>query len=612
MPADSAIEVCHLSRTFRDGRRGKLVKANDDLSFTVPRGQVFGLLGPNGAGKTTLVSQLMGLTQPSSGTIRVEGIDVAADPSSVKAITGFLPQTGVAMRLIEVRRALHYTGRLRGQSEGDARAQTDEVIERLGLGAVANRYADRLSGGMMRLANFGMALMGRPKLLVLDEPTNELDPRNRRLVWDIVAELSVSHGRTVVLVTHNVLEAEQAVNRVAVMHHGRITALGSPGELKEQLGTRMRIEFSVKGGGGLTEQEFAAFGAVGDVVSRNRRGSYFIDADPDRLSSLVDAVTSGVGLARIDDFRLARPTLEDVYLGLDGAQAAQPNGSAEKAEKEGGPDETDVAQSLAAPAAPDVPASSSAPRMRGPSSATAFKYLWLEQMLEVRTTWTWSLVFGLLMPVAMVFGLTRIGVNHVDSSSVLYVVSGTAVFALTAEGVATLAQRVGAIRSQGMMVYYASLPITPAPFLAALVLSRLLLVLPGVFTPVIAARLMYGLSFPVSPALLLIVPLASLALSAFGLVVGMFVDSVELIVIITNLLLFVLLLAAPVLIPSLALPVPLRVAGYLLPPTYAADGFRHALNGQLGGTFIVDVLVLGVMAVCALYGAGRWTRWRTP
>src|SRR5215510_12792332 len=235
MQTDSvAIRVEHLTRVF--SAKGQTIHANDDMSFEVKRGEIFGLLGPNGAGKTTLISQLLGLLAPTSGSIWLEGVDVIRNPEFVRQISGFLPQTGLPMRYVEVERALRYTGRLRGQSEADARLQAAALMEELGLAEFAQRYVNKLSGGMLRLTNFAMALMGRPRLLVLDEPTNELDPHKRQIIWMMIGRLNREQGTTCVLVTHNVLEAEKVIQRVAVMHGGRIIALGTPGEVKMRAG----------------------------------------------------------------------------------------------------------------------------------------------------------------------------------------------------------------------------------------------------------------------------------------------------------------------------------------------------------------------------------------
>ncbi|TXS49022.1 ATP-binding cassette domain-containing protein [Streptomyces sp. uw30] len=356
-----AIEVRDLVRAYR-GRGGELIKANDGLTFNVPRGQVFGLFGANGAGKTTLVLQMLGLVRPTSGSITVNGIDVVRHPELVKSTVGFLPQRGLSMRLIEARRALHYTGRLRGQSEADARRQTDELIEELGLGPYADRQVERLSGGLMRLVNFGMTLMGRPELIVLDEPTNELDPHNRRLIWDIVQRRAADDGTTIVLVTHNVLEAEKAVHRVAVMHGGRITAMGTPGELKEQTGAQARLELFVRDGGSLTEAEAARLGRIGVVTPGDRNGSYLVTAPPDRIQPLLEVLVTDVGVTRVDDFRFARPTLEDVYLSLKPEPVGPPEEPAEpEPEATRSPEPQPPVKELAAVGAPGAEPDAAAP-----------------------------------------------------------------------------------------------------------------------------------------------------------------------------------------------------------------------------------------------------------
>ncbi|WP_432113208.1 ATP-binding cassette domain-containing protein [Streptomyces sp. S1] len=613
---DAAIHIHDVTREYT-GRDGKSVRANDGVTLTVPRGQVLGLLGPNGAGKTTLVSQLLGLTLPTSGTLRVEGLDPARDPDAVKRITGFLPQAGLPMRRVEVRRALYFTGRLRGQSDRDARLQTREVIEEFGLGDRADRYVDRLSGGSMRLVNIGMALMGRPKVLVLDEPTNELDPRNRRVIWDAVARRNTEDGTTVLLVTHNVLEAESAVHRVAVMNAGRVVANGTPGELKRLVGDRTRLELLVRDSAPLTEAETRELAAVGEVSATGDEGGYVIRTEAERVPVLIERLVSSVGMARVEDFRLARPSLEDVYLALDGKESAPSPGPAPASDAPAaGTAPAPVAVLEAAPPAPDGAPPAVRParrtlRERVRRTGVEFAYLWLEQMLEVRTTWPWTLMFGFLMPLAMVFGLSRIGTAPAGPENMLFITSGAAVFALATEGIATLAQRIGHLKSQGQMLYYASLPIGKASFVAALVCARLVLVAPGLLTPVLAAKYLFGADVVLSPVLLLVLPLAALALAALGLTIGSLIDDVELTVVVTNLLVFVLLLASPVLMPPESLPAPLRLIGVLLPPTYAADGLRLSLAGDLGTDLLVDLLVLTAMAAAGLAAAARWLRWRT-
>jgi ABC-2 type transport system permease protein len=318
MPSNPvSIKVEHLTRVYQTAdRAGKTVTANDNLTFEVRRGEIFGLLGPNGAGKTTLVSQMLGLIKPTSGSIWVEGIDVVREPDRVKALVGFLPQTGIPLRFAEVERALNYTGRLRGQTAQDAKAQARELIDQLGMGEHAKRYVNKLSGGMLRLVNFGMALMGRPKVLFLDEPTNELDPHNRRLVWDTIARLNHEQGVTCVLVTHHVLEAESVMQRVGVMQHGQMCALGTPGELKQAYSGKVRFEFSLKEDDHFSADELARIAALGEV-EHGRRGIFRLYLPYDGVAAATDTLVNGIGLARLNDFRLAPPSLEDVYLDLN-------------------------------------------------------------------------------------------------------------------------------------------------------------------------------------------------------------------------------------------------------------------------------------------------------
>ncbi|MEP6984684.1 MAG: ABC transporter ATP-binding protein [Chloroflexota bacterium] len=306
----NSIRVEHLTRIY-PGKQP--VIANDDLTFEVKQGEIFGLLGPNGAGKTTLVYQILGLTLPTSGTIWLEGIDVAKHSKEIKRITGFLPQTGLPMRYVEVERALHYTGRLRGQNDADAKQQTRQLIEELGIGEYAKRYVHKLSGGILRLTNFAMALMGSPKVVVLDEPTNELDPQKRRIVWDMIARLNRERGMTCVLVTHNVLEAERVIQRVAVMQHGKIVAFGTPGELKLYSGGKVRLDFRLKDGESLNDNEFERMRALGEVVSK-RAGDFSVQLPSNQVAAATDLMMTQIGMARLDDFRLSPPSLEDVYL----------------------------------------------------------------------------------------------------------------------------------------------------------------------------------------------------------------------------------------------------------------------------------------------------------
>ena len=310
----SSVIVRDLTKIYPSKKGGASVIANDALSFEIQPGELFGLLGPNGAGKTTLIMQLLGLIRPTSGEICVEGVDVVRSPDKVKRMIGFLPQSGAPMRAISVERALRYTGRLRGQSDEAARRQAAALMADLSLAKAANREVNTLSGGEMRLVNFAMALMGEPLLLVLDEPTNELDPQHRRVLWEMLDDLNTRRGVTCILVTHNVHEAERVIHRVAVMHHGCFAALGTPGEIKSRLGGAVRLEFRLKDAEqSIATDTFPDFG----TVERIHAGEYRLYLAPERIGAGVDAVLNRIGFDRFDDFRIAPPSLEDAYLALE-------------------------------------------------------------------------------------------------------------------------------------------------------------------------------------------------------------------------------------------------------------------------------------------------------
>jgi ABC-2 type transport system permease protein len=306
-----SIQAQHLNHTYP---AKPPVVANHDVSFSVCQGQIFGLLGPNGAGKTTLISILLGLVRPTSGEVCIEDIDVIKHPDKVKEIIGFLPQNGLPMRYIEVEQALFFTGRLRGQSSADAKQQAAALIDELGLGDYRKKYVNKLSGGYLRLTNFAMALMGRPRILFLDEPTNELDPHRRRVVWDMIARLNDQEGLTCVLVTHNVLEAERVIQQVAVMRKGRIIASGTPGELKlsANQNSRVRLEFRLKEGESLPDD----LPPIWTNVECTRPGQYSLTIALDEMEAATALVVRHFGPQRLDDFRIAPPSLEDIYLDL--------------------------------------------------------------------------------------------------------------------------------------------------------------------------------------------------------------------------------------------------------------------------------------------------------
>src|SRR5207247_4556689 len=221
------LEVDRVTKLYKRGG----VKANDEISLEIDAGEVFGLLGPNGAGKTTLVSQILGLATPTSGTITIDGTDVVRKPSFARQSCSYQPQGAVPIDGLTPVQAIELAGRIRGGARDAVRERAHELIDALALGEW-ERKAIQLSGGVARLVGFCMAAVVPGRIVILDEPTNDIDPLRWKLLWGQVRRLA-DEGAAVLLVTHNVLEAERCVDRLAIIDHGRVLASGTPAALKE-------------------------------------------------------------------------------------------------------------------------------------------------------------------------------------------------------------------------------------------------------------------------------------------------------------------------------------------------------------------------------------------
>ena len=312
-PAD-AIVVRHLTRRY--GERAVV----DDLSFEVRRGEVFALLGPNGAGKTTTVEILEGYRAPTSGTVSVLGLDPTRDADRLKPRIGLMLQEGgvyPSLRPFEVLRLF--------ASFYASPADPVALLRRVGLDdAVRTRYR-QLSGGQKARLSLALALVGRPELVFLDEPTAAMDPRARRATWDVVRGLS-AEGATVLLTTHSMEEAEQLADRVAIIDRGRLVALGSPTSLGRQ--ERGPSELRFRATPGLDTTDLAAR-LGGGQVCEERAGEYraMLAITPATIAALAAWLAERNVL--LADLRVGRQTLEDVFLRLttrDDAAGSQDRG----------------------------------------------------------------------------------------------------------------------------------------------------------------------------------------------------------------------------------------------------------------------------------------------
>ena len=237
---ENALVIEHVSKAYK-----KNVLVNHNLSILVKSGEIFGLLGPNGAGKSTLVNQIIGLVKPDAGSITIDGVDVIADPDYARQACSFQSQTQVPITGLTAKQAIELVGRIRGGSATEVKKRAAQLIASLEMNEWENKSGETFSGGVRRLVAFCMAVVVPGRIVILDEPTNDIDPVRRRLLWKEIKTLSES-GSAVLLVTHNVLEAERAVDRLAIINKGKVQRMGRPSELKEQNGHTIRIEITLE------------------------------------------------------------------------------------------------------------------------------------------------------------------------------------------------------------------------------------------------------------------------------------------------------------------------------------------------------------------------------
>jgi len=306
--AKKAVEVKNLVKAFKGG-----VKAVDKITFSIDEGEFFGFLGPNGAGKTTTMRILATLTKPTSGRALVNGFDVVKNPNEVRRSIGFAMQAVGLDDLATAWENLQLIGCLYGMSRKEAKKRAGELLELLKLEDAAGRYVAKYSGGMRRRLDIAVALMHRPKILILDEPTEGLDPAGRRVVWQYLENLN-RDGVTVLLTTHYMEEADYLARNLAIINGGKIVAAGTPQNLKKTI-RESHIEVELKErtrASTIICQKFPKLPCRNtttglEVVSPNG------DADLPRILKLL-----GDAKVRVKGFNLHTPTLEDVFLKFAG------------------------------------------------------------------------------------------------------------------------------------------------------------------------------------------------------------------------------------------------------------------------------------------------------
>ncbi len=297
---------------------GPQVRALDGVSLEVQPGTVLGLLGPNGAGKTTAVRVLTTLLRPDSGRAEVAGIDVLSDPAAVRRSIGLAGQNAAVDENLTGRENLVLVGRLNHLSKAEAGDRAGQLLDRFGLADAGGRRAKTYSGGMRRRLDLSAALVARPPVLFLDEPTTGLDPRSRIELWGVIEEL-VSEGVTLLLTTQYLEEADRLTNRISVVDHGQVIAEGTSQELKARLGSTV-VEVRLADDPA-AEKAAAALDGAGDRAP-TREGTVVrvsTEAGPATLSEVVRRLDTA-GLTAVG-LELREPSLDDVFLSLTGRAA---------------------------------------------------------------------------------------------------------------------------------------------------------------------------------------------------------------------------------------------------------------------------------------------------
>jgi ABC-2 type transport system ATP-binding protein len=314
------IEVTDLVKVYGSGE--KATRAVDGITFSVAAGELFGFLGPNGAGKTTTIRVLATLLRATSGDARVSGIDVEADPEEVRRRLGLAMQTATLDAFSTGRETLELAGRMHRMPFAEIKRRADELLELMGLTEVAGKLSGQYSGGMKRRLDLAAALVHRPELLILDEPTEGLDPQSRTALWEELERISAA-GTTMLLTTHYMEEADRLCTRLAIIDEGRIQVDGSPEELKRGVGADSVI-IGLDDADGRSEEE-----RIG-VVSRHLDGLVepgAITAHPSGVSLQVANASQAIpALLRrlegdsitITGLQMTQPSLDDVFMKYTG------------------------------------------------------------------------------------------------------------------------------------------------------------------------------------------------------------------------------------------------------------------------------------------------------
>lgn len=311
---------------------GTLIDAVKNVNFTIHKGEIFSLLGPNGAGKTTTISMISGLIQPTAGDAIIGGYSITTEPLQAKVIMGFIPQEIALYQELSARQNLKFFGKMYGMGGAELNKRVDEVLDFI---ALTDRQKDRIStfsGGMMRRVNIGVGLLHNPQLVYMDEPTVGIDPQSRRRILDTIKLLRDEQNITVLYTTHLMEEAQELSDRVAIIDHGEIIAVGTQDELTQHVGQEDRLEIEV-GQQHVTDEVLTQLSATIPNISsvRYQAPKQMIEGEDESKSGVVTAFTlqgrtvlpemiqflNSAGL-EIQSVQVREPDLEALFLALTG------------------------------------------------------------------------------------------------------------------------------------------------------------------------------------------------------------------------------------------------------------------------------------------------------
>lgn len=306
MCKEHAIEINNLTKKF--GQQ----TAVDHVSLNIKQGEVFGILGPNGAGKTTTLRMITTLLQPTSGTIQIFGHNVKEEPQLVRSLFGLTGQYASVDEDISARENLMIFSRLNGLSRQEAKKRTAELLEEFSLIHSADKAISNFSGGMRRRLDLAVSLITRPALIFLDEPTTGLDPRTRNQMWDTIRQL-VAAGSTIVLTTQYLEEADKLADRIAVIDHGKLVSVGTPAELKSQVGgSKLRIELIDEQQGQQATKIMSDLLQVTPLVTNN-----IVEVSVTNIDMVATILQCLVNInLSITNMSVEEPSMDDVFFAL--------------------------------------------------------------------------------------------------------------------------------------------------------------------------------------------------------------------------------------------------------------------------------------------------------